>query len=291
MAIFNLENNVLSVKVNSFGAELCSVFSKETNIEYIWQADEVVWARHAPNLFPIVGKLKDGEFIYQSKSYQLSQHGFARDREFICIEQKDDYFLFELTANEETLTKFPFHFSFQIKYKLLRNKLEISYSVFNPDNCDLYFSVGAHPAFNCPLQLDESFNDYDLVFPYKESLIINKLNDGLIASETNSIDLIHHKLSVSKQLFENDALVFMNSQFDEVHLISKKTNHGVALTSKNWPYFGIWTKKNTEQFICLEPWHGIADSVDTNKNILEKTGIIKLESNCRFNASFTISFF
>jgi aldose 1-epimerase len=83
----------------------------------------------------------------------------------------------------------------------------------------------------------------------------------------------------------------MNSQIDEVHLVSRKTNHGVALTSKNWPYFGIWTKKNTEQFICLEPWHGIADSVDTNKNILEKTGIIKLESNCRFNASFTISFF
>ncbi len=291
MAIFQLQNNLLSIKVSSLGAELCSVFSKETNIEYIWQADETVWARHAPNLFPIVGKLKDGEFIYQSKSYQLSQHGFARDSEFICIEQADDYLFFELKASEQSLRIYPFQFSFQIKYKLIGNDLEISYSVLNPDNCDLYFSFGAHPAFNCPLQSNESFNDYELVFPYKESLIINKLNDGLISSQTKSIDLIHHKLSVSKQLFDNDALVFMNSQIDEVHLVSRKTNHGVALTSKNWPYFGIWTKKNTEQFVCLEPWYGIADSVDTNKNILEKTGIIKLESNCKFNSSFTISFF
>ena len=161
MAIFNLENNVLSVKVNSFGAELCSVFSKETNIEYIWQADETVWARHAPNLFPIVGKLKDGEFIYQSKSYQLSQHGFARDSEFICIEQAEDYLFFELRASEQSLRIYPFHFSFQIKYKLIGNDLEISYSVLNPDNCDLYFSFGAHPAFNCPLQKDELFEDYE----------------------------------------------------------------------------------------------------------------------------------
>jgi len=291
MANFQLQNNFLSVKVNSFGAELCSVFSKENAIEYIWQAEQSIWARHAPNLFPIVGKLKDGEYIFQHNSYQLSQHGFARDREFVCIEQRDDYVLFELTASEESLTKFPFHFSFQIGYQLIGNNLETSYSVFNPDHGDLYFSVGAHPAFNCPLQSNESFNDYELVFPTKESLIISTLSDGLIASQTKSIDLIHHKLNVCKQLFENDALVFMNSQFDEVHLISRKTNHGVALTSKNWPYFGIWTKKNTEQFICLEPWHGIADSVDTNKNILEKTGIIKLESNCRFNASFSISFF
>lgn len=291
MAVFEIHNQLLNIKVNSFGAELISVISQETNIEYIWQAEEKVWARHAPNLFPIVGKLKDGEYIFQDNTYQLSQHGFARDSDFICIEQRDDYVLFELTASEETLTKFPFHFSFQVGYKLIGNILETIYSVFNPDHCDLFFSVGAHPAFNCPLQSNESFDDYELVFPTKESLIINALSDGLIVSQTKSIDLINYKLNVRKQLFENDALVFMNSQFDEVHLISKKTNHGVALTSKNWPYFGIWTKKNTEQFICLEPWYGIADSVDTNKNILEKTGIIKLESNCRFNTSITISFF
>ncbi len=171
MGSFQIQNNLLSIKVNSFGAELCSVFSKETDIEYIWQADKTIWARHAPNLFPIVGKLKEGEFLYESHAYKLSQHGFARDNEFICIEQTENHLLFELTESEQTLQHYPFHFSFQIGYKLIGNKLETSYSVFNTDTNDLYFSVGAHPAFNCPLQKNESFNDYDLVFPGKDSLI------------------------------------------------------------------------------------------------------------------------
>lgn len=259
MAVFQLQNNLLSVKVNSFGAELCSVVSKQTHIEYIWQADESIWARHAPNLFPIVGKLKGGKFHYQSKIYQLPQHGFARDHEFICVEQSDDYLLFELTASDKTIENYPFHFCFQVGYKLIDNKVVTSYSVFNPDNCDLYFSVGAHPAFNCPLQKGELFEDYELIFKDKSSLIINTLNDGLITSQTKQIEFKNHELPVTKQLFDNDALVFMNSQIDEVQLVSSKSKHGVSLISKNWPFYGIWTKKNTNQFICLEPWQGIND--------------------------------
>lgn len=291
MSIFKIQNNLLSIKVNSFGAELCSVHSKETDIEYIWQADKTIWARHAPNLFPIVGKLKNGEFLYESHSYKLSQHGFARDNDFICIEQTENYLLFELTESEQTLQQYPFHFNLQIGYKLIGNKVETSYSVFNPDNRDLYFSVGAHPAFNCPLQKNESFNDYDLIFPNKDSLTINTLNDGLITSQTKQIILNGNKLNVSKQLFDNDALVFMNSQIEEVQLVSNKSKHGVTLNSKNWPYFGIWTKKNTEQFVCLEPWYGIADTDTANGNIVEKTGIIKLASEQHYLCSFDLLFF
>jgi len=291
MPVFQLQNKLLSVKINSFGAELCSVVSNETDIEYIWQADESVWSRHAPNLFPIVGKLKGGEFQYHSKTYQLPRHGFARDNEFICVEQADDYVLFELTASDKTLINYPFHFCFQIGYKLSANKVITSYSVFNPDNCDLYFSVGAHPAFNCPLQNSEAFEDYELVFNNKSELTINTLNDGLIASQTKQLDLKSNRVSVSKQLFDNDALVFMNSQIDEVHLVSSKSKHGVSLFSKDWPFFGIWTKKNTNQFICLEPWQGIADSDISNGDITQKIGIIKLQSEEKYNCSFDLLFF
>jgi galactose mutarotase-like enzyme len=291
MAVHKIQNKLFSVEVNSFGAELCSVLSKETGIEYIWQADETIWARHAPNLFPIVGKLKDGEFLYQSKTYKLPQHGFARDNEFTCVDQTEDYLLFELTASEHTLQHYPFHFKLQIGYKLNGNKVETRYSIFNPDNNDLYFSVGAHPAFNCPLQENESFNDYDLIFPNKNDLTVNTLNDGLIASQTKKIELHNSKLNVSKQLFDNDALVFMNTQIDEVQLVSRKTKHGVTLISKNWPYFGIWTKKDTEQFVCLEPWQGIADSDISNSNFVEKTGIIKLAAKQHYNCFFDLLFF
>lgn len=291
MPVFELQNNLLSIKVNSFGAELCSVVSKETSIEYIWQAHESIWARHAPNLFPIVGKLKGGEFHYEAKTYELPQHGFARDNEFICVEQTNDYLLFELTASDKTLVNYPFHFSFQVGYKLLDNKLVTSYSIFNPDNCDLYFSVGAHPAFNCPLQKDELFEDYELIFQNNNVLTIHVLNDGLITSQTKQVELKNHKLSISKQLFDNDALVLMNSQIDEVQLVSSKSKHGVSLMSKDWPFYGIWTKKNTDQFVCLEPWQGIADSDTSNGNITQKTGIIKLTPEKNYYCSFDVVFF
>lgn len=291
MSVFQLQNNQLTVKVNSFGAELCSAVSNETNIEYIWHADASVWARHAPNLFPIVGKLKGGQFTYQNQFYSLPQHGFARDNEFICVEQSEDHLLFELTANEELMRNFPFHFSLQIGYKLSGNRIDVSYSVFNPDNQDLYFSVGAHPAFNCPLQKNESFDEYELVFPNRDSITINTLNDGLLTHQTKEIQLENNRLKVSKQLFDNDALVCMDQQIEEVKLVSCKSRHGVSLVSKGWPYYGIWSRKGSEQFVCLEPWYGIADHETMMETFEKKTGIIKLESEQTFNCSFEILLF
>ncbi|MES2566638.1 MAG: aldose 1-epimerase family protein [Bacteroidota bacterium] len=291
MSIFQLQNKQLTVTVNSFGAELCSAISNDTKIEYIWQADPSVWARHAPNLFPIVGKLKGGQFTYEGKFYSLPQHGFARDNDFICVEQKEDYLLFELTANESFLQNFPFQFRFQIGYHLSGNRIDVNYTVFNSDNQDLYFSVGAHPAFNCPLQKNESFNDYELVFPNTDSLTINTLNDGLITHHTKEIALDNHTLIVSKELFDNDALVCMNQQIEEVKLLSSKSGHGVSVVSKGWPYYGIWSKKGTEQFVCLEPWYGIADHENTMEAFEKKTGIIKLTPEQTFNCSFEILLF
>jgi galactose mutarotase-like enzyme len=291
MTIFQLNNDKLSVKINSHGAELCSVVSHDTGIEYIWQADPAIWPRHAPHLFPIVGKLKNGAFNYHSTSYPLSQHGFARDHEFSCIQNDSDFILFELKASHHTLQYYPFDFTLHIGFKLKENKLETIYKVFNTDTNDLYFSIGAHPAFNCPLQANESVNDYHLLFPEKSSLIIHSINNGLITKQTKRLELQHHQLKMTKQLFENDALVCMDEQIEEVHLVSHKTKHGVSITSKKWPFFGIWSKKEEGDFVCLEPWYGIADYETTNGNLVEKTGIIKLESGHQFNASFDLHFF
>lgn len=291
MQTYELKNKFLTVKVNSFGAELCSVISNETHIEYIWQADESIWARHAPNLFPIVGKLKNGAFTFQSRSYQLPQHGFARDNDFVCVEQSDNELVFELSSNNETLQVFPFVFRFQITYTLKGNSVDVNYFVFNPGSTDLFFSVGAHPAFNCPLEKIENFDDYELVFPGKHSLVINILNDGLTTANTKHINLAQNKLLVYRALFDNDAMVFMDKQIDEVRLVSQKSKHGVSLRSIDWPYFGIWTKKNSDKFICLEPWFGIADDEHADGDITKKKGIIKLETKKQFNCSFDISFF
>lgn len=291
MAIHTIANGFLSVGINTRGAELCSVVSTQHAIQYIWQADPAVWARHAPHLFPIVGKLKEGTYSYNKKNYQLPQHGFARDQEFTCIEASPEMLCFELTANEDSLTTFPFHFKLRISYVLQNTTLSIQYSVFNADTGHIWFSIGAHPAFNCPLQKHEAFEDYELQFPQKDHLILNTLNNGLITSATKQLTLHQNALPLSTSLFDTDAMVLKHTQVEQVKLISKKTGHGVSLTALGWPYFGIWTKPATTQFLCLEPWFGIADSDTASGQFEEKEGIMCLEPTASFSASFSMNFF
>ncbi len=289
--MLELNNNFLNIKIKKFGAELCSVISNNNAIEYIWQADETIWARHAPNLFPIVGKLKNDTYSFNNTTYTLPQHGFARDNEFILKSQTDTKLILELTENETTLKNYPFKFSFKVIYALIKNKIEVTYQITNTDTQTIYFSVGAHPAFNCPLIPTENFEDYELQFSGSEKLITNKIKNGLISNNTTELNLTDNKTTISENLFNNDALVFCNNQINELTLISKKTKHGVCLTSKNWPYYGIWSKKKTKKFVCLEPWFGIADFENTNNNLNEKFGIITLQSKKEFNCNYTISFF
>lgn len=291
MPTYSLENSYLSLKVNSFGAEMCSVKSLQDNLEYIWQADKSVWARHAPNLFPIVGKLKNGEYTYQGRTYQLPQHGFARDLEFECIEQTPAKLVFELKDTEDTRQNYPFHFSYKVCYYLDNNLVVTQYIISNTSDEELFFSVGAHPAFNCPLTDSETFEDYELVFPGKSDLKLNGLQDGLVSDSTRVLKLEQERLGITEQLFESDALVCMDAQIDEVSLVSRKTNRGVTLRSYNWPYFGIWSKPQSNRFVCLEPWYGIADLVNAKGNLSGKTGIIKLEALQNFSCEFSLNFF
>lgn len=290
MAEYILSNTVLSIKVNSLGAELCSVKSVTSNIEYIWQAEKAIWARHAPHLFPVVGKLKNGTYTWQDTSYELSQHGFARDSEFVCIDQTDQRISFELTATEQTLVNFPFHFSLQVTYTLQDDVLTVAYSVFNPDNRELYFSLGAHPAFNCPLEAHETFEDYELQFNGKNAITVNKLEDGLILDEHKVLHLSEHTLHLKPALFEKDALVLKNAQIHHIKLSSTKSGRGVEMACKDWSYFGIWTKPGTSAFLCLEPWHGVADTINANGKLQDKEGIIVLKPESYFKSAFTLKF-
>ena len=278
----------LSVIINSFGAEVCSVKNKQ-GVEFIWQADKTVWARHAPVLFPIVGKLKDDFFVYEDQKHELPQHGFARDMEFELIESLPQKCTFQLKSNEQTKKTFPFEFIFQINYQLVENTLATNYKILNPANKPLLFSIGAHPAFNCPLAYGETFNDYYLEFE-NDAFEITQLNNGLLTDVKKGLKLENKKLFLNKKLFENDALVFENNQINTIRLCSTKSTHSVTLNCKNWPYFGIWTKKGNDQFICLEPWFGIADHEHSTNNLLKKTGIINLAAKAEFNCNFSLIF-
>jgi galactose mutarotase-like enzyme len=284
----NLISKELTVSFNHFGAELCSVKNNK-GVEFIWQANKDVWARHAPVLFPIVGKLKAGFFIYQGINYELPQHGFARDMEFTLLEKNKTSLTFQLLSNNKTKTKFPFDFIFEIKYTLEGNVLDTEYTIINPSRETLFATVGAHPGFNCPLLPNEKFEDYYLEFE-KDNFSVTQLNNGLRSDARTTLLLKDKQLFLKKDMFDNDALVFENSQINTVSLCSLTSNHKITLQCNNWPYFGVWTKKENTQFICLEPWYGSADHENADNELSEKDGVIQISPGKDFRAKFCLIF-
>lgn len=284
----HLTSELLQIVITHHGAELSSV-KNNAGLEYIWQADTSVWPRHAPVLFPIVGKLKDNTYSINNKNYELGQHGFARDSVFSLISHNTVSCTFELRSDSETKKKFPFDFIFQVSYEVDKNTLYTHYKIINPSEQTLLFSVGAHPGFNCPLETNELFEDYYLKFE-KTNLDITELSGGLLSGQRVPLQLEGDELHLSSTTFDKDALVFENNQIDSISLLSKKTSHKIQLDCKNWPYFGIWSKKGCSDFICLEPWYGVADKENTNHLFTEKAGLIKLDAKKQFDCGFSITF-
>lgn len=288
MAI-ELFSPLLKIKIDQKGAELCSVTNND-GVEYIWQANADIWPRHAPVLFPIVGKLKNDEFIHEDKSFTLPQHGFARDMNFELVASELNFCTFQLQSNEHTRSKFPFDFIFEVRFDLVDSTLKTSYKVYNPSKETLRFSLGAHPGFNCPLLPEESMKDYFLEFEsdnYKQTL----LHNGLLSDEKLNLNLIDNKLQLSPSVFDKDALVFENNQINKISLCSKTSAHKIIMECENWPYFGIWSKKGCDKFVCLEPWFGIADNINSTKKFTDKNGLIHLAGGEEFKASFSTSFY
>jgi galactose mutarotase-like enzyme len=279
------------VLISARGAELQSAFNKEFQLEYIWQADPKFWGKHSPVLFPIVGTLKNNTYFLNGRSYQLDRHGFAREKEFKVESHQSDAVHFILESDEETLSRFPFHFKFTISYRVIEAQLSTSYAVLNTSNQNMFFSVGGHPAFRVPLDKGLGYDDYSLVFEKEgpsERWPISK--DGLIELKPVPLLLDGRKLRLNKSLFASDALVFKHLKDQRITLLSDKSSHGLAFSFSGFPYLGIWAAKNAD-FVCIEPWCGIADSVNTSQELTTKEGIEQLKPGEVFLREWKIDLF
>lgn len=285
-----LENDSLIIEINEHGAELDKIFSKKHNLDFLWNGDSKYWGRKAPLLFPIVGKLKDNETIINGKLYNMNQHGFARDCPFKLVKEDKNNITYSLNANEETQKRYPYNFELRISYTLVENSIKVNWDVKNKDTQTMYFSIGAHPAFNLPFTKDESVENYYLEFKTKQT-VEQYIFDPPYIKEKNIIEP-PAQLPVKPEIFSNDALIY--SGVEETSIKCKNHNSAVKLNFKDFPFVGIWSPyyKDTNSmapFVCIEPWYGIADFVDSTKNFKEKYGINKLEAGKEFVASFEIT--
>jgi galactose mutarotase-like enzyme len=289
--IHHIKNDVLSAAIAEKGAELQSIFNKNTGIEYMWGADPAYWSKKSPVLFPIVGGLKDNQYKYGGKTYSLGRHGFARDSAFTVTEQTVESITFTLTDSAETVEKYPFHFSFSVKYTLNANRLQVGYIVKNTDDKTLLFSVGGHPAFKVPVAEETVFDDYSLQFNQVETAGRWQLSPGGQVEEQPTPLLVNTDvLPLTKKLFYQDALVFKHLASTGVSILSGKTAHGLHVSFGGFPYLGIWSFKDAN-FVCIEPWCGIADSVNATGELAEKEGINTLSPQEIFERTWSVEVF
>ncbi len=278
MTIHQLKSDTLLVNISSKGAEIVSIKHIQTGEEFIWDGNQEVWNRHAPVLFPIVGKLNENQFQYKGSFYSLGQHGFARDLEFEAVEIYSDVIRFLLESNEDTLKVYPFAFKLFIEYKLIENQLETTYTVHNSGKEIQYFSIGAHPAFLLP---DENLENFSIHFNQAESNLQRFLiMDGLQTGQTTTVGLsISNELELNANSFDKDAIIFKNLNSNEISIRHKKSNWQVKMCFEEFPFFGIWSKHPHQKFICLEPWAGITDIIGFKGGIKDKEGICNLGAN------------
>ncbi|MEX2336423.1 MAG: aldose 1-epimerase family protein [Fulvivirga sp.] len=285
-----IKNEFLSIAVNPVGAELSSIKNLETGIEHLWQGNPEIWASQAPNLFPVIGVLKNGEYTFEGQTYQMPKHGFVRyNKNFQLKSKSENELVFELQFSEESLQQYPFKFNFEIAFKLDGKKLEVAHKIFNLDNKTIYFSLGGHPAFNAPISANEVYEDYYLEFDQKLDLRTFLLNEeGLVSEKTKGILDNENKIWLKKDLFENDALIFKDIPSKKVVLKSKNSGAVLGVEYSDFKNLGLWAKPGAT-YVCIEPWLGIADVEGTDQNLKTKEGMEQLEPGKVFEAWYTIN--
>lgn len=278
-----LKNKYLQVVAKKNGAELISIKLLEDNTEYLWQGDSITWSDHAIVQFPIIGNLKQDKYSYNNEIYTMMSHGFARVSDFEIIEKSDDAVVFQLKSNDKTKAMYPFDFDFQITYRLENKSIKVLFDVINKDNKEMYFSLGYHPGFNCPIKIGEKMEDYYIEFSNKETVDRLLLKDNLIDSIQKGYLSNESKITLNKSVFKDDALILNNITSKSISLKNKLNDKSVKVTFGDVPFLGIWSPKKFGDFVCIEPWHGLADSANTNGNIIDKEGIIKLSKQKKYH--------
>lgn len=286
-----IANEFLTVEINPYGAELQSLKGNVSGLEYLWQADPAVWQRHAPVLFPFVGRSKNDQYTYQGQTYPMGQHGFARDREFEVESVSAQKAVFLLKSDAESLAIYPFEFELRITYQIKDMHLTVNYDVKNTaTQGPMYFSIGGHPGFKVPLTDDTQFEDYFIDYRPQKSRIKIPLQGAFINLNERTLAPTDVATDINHALFKNDAMIYdLKGQENTFSIRSEKTKHSISM-KLSAPFIGVWSPYPTAgNLVCLEPWWGIADDVEANGELSEKFGVNRLAPQATFNANYEIT--
>lgn len=289
---YTLENDMLRVEIDSFGAEIKSVKRKEDDREYMWCGDPKYWGRTSPVLFPFVGAPKNKEYRYEGKTYAMGQHGFARDMEFELEANERGRIWFGLTSTEETYAKYPFHFKLHIGYALEKNEVRVLWKVENTDSKPMYFAIGAHPAFLCPIHGESDKLGYGLKFGGLTDELHHHGNtpDGMAVMEDEVLALTDGAVTFTPGFFDKCTYMVEGAQTGKVSLLDREGEPYVTVRFEA-PLFAVWSPEGKDApFVCIEPWYGRCDAVNFEGSLAERAYENALASGGTFTASYSIEF-
>lgn len=276
----------LKIEVSDRGAELTSIKFNEK--EMLHDGKEH-WDRQSPVLFPTVGRLRDNKTIINDKTYEIPQHGFAKDMEFELVQETENSKVYMTKSNEETLKMYPFEFELYVAYIISEDTLTVKYKVINKDEKDMLFGIGGHPGFKIDLKQE----DYYFELEKKEKNIEFMQVEGSYISNNHAKNLLKDDkiIDIEKDSFINDAIMIKNFKSKTITLKQKADNKKILeFNMSDFPILAIWTIPKS-QYICIEPWFNYADRVVETGYFKDKEGVLNLKPNEEFDCKFSVKFF
>lgn len=296
--IISISSNSLTASIDTMGAQLMSLRKGES--EYLWQGDSNWWPRRAPILFPIVGVLKDGEAESAEGTISLARHGLARLNQFEVVEQSPSSVTLQLKSTEETRKSYPYDFELKLIFSVAGDTLTQTYEITNPANVVLPFTLGAHPAFNIPIPGVEaaSLDQYHLLFTRSWTSFGPSITDEGLCDYTTPQRLIVNSdtLPLSWELIDREKTITLEDVPDRRITLATSTEthseaHGIQMDFEGFDYLGIWSAAPGCPFVALEPWCGIADTVDCDGIFEHKPGIMCLEPEQSITKTLSVKVF
>lgn len=273
--MYQIKNNKLSVCVSNVGAQLTSLYSPVTEMEYLWQPGYETWAHSSMLLFPNPGRIAHDRVIIGGKVYPATMHGFADNMPFDLIEHKENKLVLELKDSDYTRKYFPYAFRLQVEFILQGDMLIQNFRVINDDNKPVYYCLGAHPGFYCPLVLGEKAEDYTLTFDRPQKLDKMELEENTRLLTGNKPPYLQDETTVPlhDHFFDNGPMVFEGMDAGSITLRSGTSGRFVEMGIQGFPHLCLWGAPTRMSLIAIEPWIGTSDRVDTDHVWEHKPGI------------------
>jgi len=285
--MIQIKNNHLTASISPLGAELQSLKVNHNQHELIWQRDPAIWAGSAPILFPIVGRLINGQYIFDGQTYSMPTHGIVRTESWAVVENAETHVTLEIGDSEASRTCYPFRWKLVVRFELTECQLMVRYRVENCDTRTLYFSLGSHPAFNLNFGSNR-ISDYvlrtdNLDVPWQRRKIV----DGKLSKERFDLDWKRRDLPMSETRFDEDALIFTGIRCKQLVLLNAHDPRQILFDTGGAPDLGIWAKRGAP-YVCIEPWYGYDDPEDHDQQFSTKPGIQMLERQSIFSTAYSI---